>query len=392
MWRSIFDQSAKRHGLPGARWLALLVVALLATTAGAVDRVAATLNGKEQVLFGKVLVKAQDGGLLLKSADGQLWGLQPGEIGSLSSVAGEFKMHTAPELSKRLLEEIPGLQIHTTAHYVIGYNTSKVYAQWVGALYERLYQAFNNFWTRKGLKLHEPETPLVVLVFDGRDSYERFAKPELGESVKSIIGYYSLKTNRVVMYDLTGVESLRQPGDRRSNAAQINAMLSRPEAEAMVATIIHEATHQITFNNGLMQRFADLPLWICEGMAVYFEAPDLKSAQGWNIGAINRIRTGPYANYLQRRPTNSLLSLISDDKRFRDAEQATEAYAEAWALNYYLIKQNSDAYVKYLAVLSAKEPLIADDRDTRIKEFKAAFGADLNKFDADFVRATSKLK
>ena len=44
-----------------------------------------------------------------------------------------------------------------------------------------------------------------------------------------------------------------------------------------MATIVHEATHQIAFNCGMQQRYADIPLWLCEGMAVYFEAPDLAS-------------------------------------------------------------------------------------------------------------------
>ncbi len=164
-------------------------------------------------------------------------------------------------------------------------------------------------------------------------------------------------------------------------------MLARPEAEAMVATIIHEATHQIAFNCGLQTRFADIPLWVSEGIAVYFETPDLNNAKGWRtIGEVNRPRLERFRDYLSRRPTKSLLSLIVNDKRFRDPRQALDAYAEAWALNYFLIKQKPKEYLAYLGPLSAKHALISDPPETRIKQFKAAFGDDLDRLDAEFVK------
>jgi hypothetical protein len=191
-----------------------------------------------------------------------------------------------------LLGELPsGFDIHTTNHYLICYNTSREYAAWCGALFERLYKAFTNSWTRRGLKLHESEFPLVAIIFNTRESYTNYSRAELGKSAESIVGYYSLRSNRVTMYDLTGIESLRGAGDRRGSSAQINLVLSRPEAEQVVATIIHEATHQIAFNSGLQTRFADIPLWVSEGIAVYFETPDLQSSKGWrNVGAVKTSR------------------------------------------------------------------------------------------------------
>ena len=104
---------------------------------------------------------------------------------------------------------------------------------------------------RKGFDLEKPEFPLVAIVFADKASYTAHASKEVGEAVATIIGYYSQQTNRVTMYDLTGIEAQRQPGDRQSTAAQINAMLARPESERTVATIVHEATHQLAFNCGL---------------------------------------------------------------------------------------------------------------------------------------------
>ena len=139
---------------------------------------------------------------------------------------------------------------------------------------------------------------------------------------------------------------------------EINQMLSQPAAVPLVATIVHEATHQIAFNCGLQTRFADIPLWLCEGMAVYFEAPDLASTRGWRgIGRVNYPRLDTFHRNLPNWNDDSLEALLADDDRFRDPQTAVDAYADAWALNYYLIKYQPKAYADYLKTLAEKPPL-----------------------------------
>ncbi len=293
-----------------------------------------------------------------------------------------------------MLKDLPkGFATHQTHHYLICYNTSREYAMWCGALLERLYTGFTSFWTHKGLKLEEPEFPLVAIIFRDRDAYVAHARDEVGETAATIIGYYSLQSNRITMYDLTGADTVRGGGgQRRRNAAQIDALLAQPQAEPLVATIIHEATHQIAFNSGLQARFADIPLWISEGIAVYCETPDLQNSKGWDgIGAINRPRLERFREYLKHRPADSLSTLISDDDRLRNSDTALDAYAEAWALNYYLIRNHTKEYVAYLKLLSKKRQLLWDEPAERRKEFQAAFG-DLGKLDADFLRIIERLK
>lgn len=373
---------------------ALLLSAGIAAPLLAVDHIRLKRDGATQQVSGRVLVKAADGGLLVLAADGELWAVQPGELVSRQTDLEGFTPLAREALARQMLKQLPdGFEVHNTAHYLICYGTSKEYAVWCGSLFERLYRGFTNYWSRKGMKLHESEFPLVAVVFGDRDSYVRYSTPELKSGTDSIIGYYSLQTNRITMYDLTGVESLRAAGDRRGSAAQINAMLARPEAEPMVATIIHEATHQIAFNCGLQVRFADIPVWVSEGLAVYFETPDLQSPKGWrNIGAVNQPRLTQFRDYLARRPPNSLESLITEDKRMREVRGAVDAYAEAWALNYYLIRNHPKQYIAYIKMLSEKQQLLWDDPATRLKEFREAFGDDLSKLDADFLRQMQKVR
>ena len=239
---------------------------LLAQSSFALDHVSFYNTGKQHQVSGRILVEAQDGGLLLEGRDRIIWTIQPDEIISRRNDETEFIPLSKSELAKQLLSELPdGFRIHETANYLICYNTSKAYAQWCGSLYEQLHRAFYTFWKGKGIKLTE-SGPLVAVVFRDRASYRQYSQRELGDAVDSIIGFYSLTTNRITSYDLTGIESLRRPGDRTGTMKHISRMLVRPEAERTVATIIHEATHQLAFNSGLQTRFADNPLWLSEGL------------------------------------------------------------------------------------------------------------------------------
>jgi hypothetical protein len=369
---------------------ALLIAGLFAQAA---EHVTIHRDGAEQHLSGKIVVESQDGGLLLLSPDGSLWAIQPEEIARRKSDPAPFDLLDREGLARQMLDELPaGFETYDTAHFLICYNTSKAYAQWCGALYERLYRAFFSYWSQRGFELRDPEAPLVAIVFADRPGYLRYAKEELGAGAEAVIGYYNMRTNRVLMYDLTGVEGVTQRGDFPTSASRINSILSRPQAQRTVATIVHEATHQIAFNCGFQQRFADIPLWVSEGVAVYFETPDLSSTKGWRgIGGVNRDRLLQFRQSLARRPPDSLATLIANSQRFRNAATAPEAYAEAWALNYYLLRRRSEEYLAYLRELAQRTPLVNETDADRLAAFQAAFG-DLEKFDRDFVAYLREVK
>lgn len=352
----------------------------------AVDFVTILRNGTKSELEGRIEVEAQDGGVLLLTRDGVLWPLPKEEIAERGKDDKPFKPFTREELAKKLTSDLPGFKIHQTKHYVFCYNTSPAYAQWVGSLYERLFNAFYNYWKLRKFELHEPEFPLVALVFENQESYAQYSRKELGEATKSIIGYYSLQSNQVNMYDLTGIEELRIRGDRGS-AARINAILSQPAAERTVATIIHEATHQLAYNSGLEARFADNPFWVSEGIAIYFETPDLQSSKGWRgIGGVNRPNLFNFRKTLRDRPEDSLTTLLSDDKRFRNPATAADAYAESWALNYFLLRTREAKYIDYVRELARQPQLVEEGAEFRLAMFKKHFGNDLGELNTEFLR------
>jgi len=371
--------------------LSLFLACLFPAVGSSMIYVSFQRDDKDLHVTGELIVEASDGGVLVVANDGKLWAIQPDEIVRKDKDDKPFVGLTQAEVARRLAAEMPeGFEIYTTAHYVFCYNTSKPYAQWCGALYERLYVAFYNYWERRGFKLRQPLTPLVAIIYRDQADFARFSRDELGDAAESIIGYYSIETNRVSTFDLTGVGG--SGNARATKASEINRILSAPDALRTVATIIHEATHQLAHNSGMHERWGDIPLWVREGIAMYFETPDLGVSRGWRtIGAVNRPRLVQLREYAQRRPGNSLATLIADDSRLSDANTALDAYAETWALTYYLIRFRGKEYRDYLAMIAKKPALVEDTPETRLKEFQHFFG-DLNKLEAEFVRKIGSLR
>jgi len=361
----------------------LAMLALVALCGGVSPGGTRCAWGMEKVTFrhqdhslqveGKVLAEDRQGGVLLLGRDGRMWTIGADELLQRETTPEPFIPFSKEELGKRLLAELgPGFQLYSTKHYLICYNTSDAFARWTGAMFERLYRAFHTFWKRKRFQLHEPEFPLVALVFADRASFERYAREALGDAVKEVIGFYNQRTNRMVLVDLTGVAPQRR---RYMTSREIRRLLSRPGAERTVATVIHEATHQIAYNTGLQRRFSDVPVWVSEGLAMYFEVPDLKSSRGWRgLGKVNPVRARGFLQYFPKRPPDSLVQLMKDDKRFRDPQQMHHAYDEAWAWYFFLMKTRPQQMVQYHQLLAQKPVLRWDTPQKRLEEFTGIFG------------------
>lgn len=338
---------------------------------------------------GRVLVEAADGGILLEDRARRLWTIDGKNRKSLTDLQMPFLPLSAEELGNELLAEFgQGFEIVRTKHYVICTNAGTPYAEWCGDLLERLLTAFLTHWRGKPLLLEEPKTALPVVVFASAEEFAQFAVQDATPTTAQSKGYYSVRTNRIVLYDLTA-GSKAEPAKTRADVQRKIA------ASAFnVATVVHEATHQMAFNCGLHTRYADNPVWLTEGMAMYFETPDLSNRTGWRtIGQLNRGRLNQFKQSLaKRRSPGSLVTLISQDQRLTTAETAAEAYAEAWALTYFLIKKRRAQYEEYLFNLSQKKPLIWSKPEERLAEFRAAFGENLEELDQEFLRYFARLR
>jgi hypothetical protein len=345
-------------------------------------------------LNGNVLVEAADDSLLFQADDGRLWILKADQVVSRERSAAVVEPISQKEQLRRLEEELPGFRFHETDHFIIAYNTERAYAQWLGGLYEQLYRGFTGYWERKRkFKLDEPGFPLVVVVFASFEEYSAHVRRELGQDPGAMVAYYNLMTNRVTLYDLT--KGFQGGGSKPDNDRKIQEILANPNALPLVATVVHEGTHQLMFNMGMQTRLADTPLWVNEGLAMFFETPDLNNPKGWRtIGQVNHVRLLAFRENLPQRAVGgeSLRKLLIEDLEFRDPKLGLARYAEAWALNYFLLNKYSKEYVAYLEKLRGKLPLRTDEAETRVSEFESAIGKRLAELDEEFVEYMQKLR
>ena len=330
----------------------------------------------ERTIESRVLLEAQDGGLLLIGRDGRLWNVTPKQLRKRETTEEEFRPLSAEQLGEQLAREVAELGIKSptkvvvTKHYVICSTAGRVYAEWCGSLFERLHDAFHGYWKEAGLELHDTEFPLPAVVLKDRTEFAEFAAKHDRPDAAQAPGYFSEPTNRIILFDLTAGPNavpVKTAGDIRRKV----------EASAFnVATMIHEATHQIAFNSGMHTRYADNPRWLTEGMAMFFEVPDLDSRTGWKtIGRVNAPRLKDYRETVRSsRELLPMLELIRSDESFLKAEQSRAAYSESWALTYFLLKTRRDEAVNYLKSVQRNPRLIADAPDDRVRDFQTAFG------------------
>jgi hypothetical protein len=231
--------------------------------------------------------------------------------------------------------------------------------------FEDLYRSFQHYFTARSMNLRAPEFPLVAIVMKNSADLHRYAREEGLSLSPNVLGYYSHTTNRVVLYDQTS-----EGADWSENAD----------------TIIHEATHQAAFNTGVHSRFAQTPKWVAEGLATMFEAPGV-----WNClrhtrqaDRINRGRLASFRRYASRRRAGALAEIVASDRMFQSDTEG--AYAESWALTFYLAETQSAAWTRYLAKTAAYEPFQEATAQKRLADFRAAFGDHLGLVEARMLR------
>ena len=359
--------------------------------AAVAERVAVVVraDGGERALEGTVNIEAADGAMLLELDDQRLELLQGNEVHSRRTVDAPSTASTPREEGHRILAELPaGFDLLVTRHYVICFDTSRAYAQWSGALFEKLHDAFLNYWRKAGVEVEAPRRPLVVVIFSDRERYEAHAARDLGAAADRVVGYYNLMSNRVTTFDLTGSDQLaRRPTTSAARAGL--EILASPEAAGLVSTLVHEASHQMAFNCRMHRRLAPVPVWISEGVATFFETPD-PGGRGWKrIGGVNRPRLD---TFLAGYRAGVLDEIVRGDEPFRASEGAIDAYARAWALTAFLAQTRKGALVEYINAIGAKPPLSPDGPEERLRDFVAAFGVEPHELEQPLMKFLARWK
>jgi hypothetical protein len=311
--------------------------------------------------------------IYLLARDGALVNFRPGEAQDYHKSSPRFYSYTTSEIRERLYTEFgPEFDVTGTGHYLVVHPRGQQ-DKWAER-FERLYRSFYHYFQVREFKLQDPDYPLIAIVFRNRDDYRQYASRTGSGPGANTLGHYDDWTNRISLFDITS---------------------SNPEEEwsRNAETIIHEVTHQTAFNTGIHARFTGVPRWLCEGLATMFEARGVWDSASYQTtkDRINRDQLAAFQRYVaKRRKEGSLANLIAFDQMFTADEEG--AYAEAWALSFYLCETQPRRYSEYLARTAARPAFQKYAAEQRIADFQQIFGDNLKWFEIQFLRHMEGVK
>lgn len=354
-----------------------LLVAALLSAAGCASSAAAGepslgtialhLNG--ELLEGTPL-HWSDRQVALLARDGRLWSFPPSDAKDFRKASNSFHGYSAAEMRERLAKELgKKFEIIHTGHYLVAQPRDSK-QNWAPR-FEEMYRQFVHYFTIRGLNPREPEFPLTAIVQPTREEFQRYAAAEGSPMGAGYLGYYSARSNRVTLFDQQSTG-----GDAADN----------------FDTIVHEVTHQTAFNTGVHRRFAVVPRWLSEGLGTMFEARGVWNARNHpqRDERLNRGRLTAFQQRLSARPAGRTAELVASDRLF-DVDPAT-AYAEAWALSFYLAEKMPKKYGEFLALTAKRKPFVDYLSAERLKDFSTVFGTDLKLLEAQFLRFMHELR
>ncbi len=272
---------------------------------------------------------------LVKGVIAALSGLGSGSLVTGQEAKAPGRATDAEEIAKveKLARDARLGPRHSTRspHFLAVGDAPERYLRWVLDIMEPLGRAILVHFRGHDFKLEYPDQRLTVIALRDRESY---AALQGGAPAKDVYGHYDRETNRLVIFDVRPQKELAT-----EDAARVDLF-----------SLVHETAHLLSFNTGILNRQADVPVCVSEGLATYVELwrPKVKNA----IGGAN----GPRMEALQQAVDWIPISdLLADDTAF-EPKTAQLAYAESWLLVHYLLRAKSrqqQRFRQYLAELRA---------------------------------------
>jgi hypothetical protein len=131
---------------------------------------------------------------------------------------------------------------------------------------------------------------------------------------------------------------------------------------------------------------------VVEGLATMFEAPGVYDSRH-HTRREDRLNLARLADFRRVAPHHSaelLRSIVAGDELFRT--NAGAAYAEAWALTFFLAETRSGKWARYVARTAAYPPFTEVSAERRLADFTAVFGDDWRMLEARFLRFMAGLE
>jgi hypothetical protein len=295
--------------------------------------------------------------VFLLARDGRLWDFAPDQSRNFRKISSAFSSYSAAEMRAELDRELRGRLVVTgTGHYLVAHPPGKeAWAQ----RFEDLYRSCVHYFGLREMQVREPTFPLVAIVWGRREDFVRYAAQDGTQVRDDVLGFYSPKSNRVMLYD-------QDRGSQRRTFLENDA------------TIIHEATHQMAFNTGVHNRFSPTPMWLAEGLGTMFEASGVWDWRNHpdRRARVNRPRLAQFKAWLSHgRAKGDFAHLIGTDRKFQTNPSA--AYSEAWAWVFFLTETYPRKFSEYVRRVAARKDFEEYPQAQRMADFSSVFGSDL---------------
>lgn len=318
----------------------------------------------------------------------------------------------------------PNMKIAKSKHFILLYDTpDKVDKNDKGhkkprheerlELLERVYESFLLTFLSRGVDLEVPKERLEVVLFQQHADYLDFSR-RLSPELINTAGFYLPETNISFFFDQGTSETFeelkklnnelqdvkkdsikaRTAGTkhvvRLADTIQVLILVAQESQD--VEVVSHECTHQLAANTGLFPRHVNVPSWVHEGLAAYFESPNDGAWSG--IGAVNEKRLD-YYRALEPDREHSNIDFIVGDQIFDYAGSlgaTLHGYGQAWALTHFLMEKHFTEFMRYYKQLGEMPPDVNLSPDLLKTLFDNTFGSDRAALDGEWRSYMRSLK
>lgn len=309
--------------------------------------------------------------------DNQLKLLKPKD---LIPTSRPFAFIDKPELIARLKTEFPDFNVRSTNRFIYVYNSSEKFYTGTSRILETMYAPLFEYFKRMKLDVHDPDTPLVVLMFANDTEFQGYRRMPAG-----VVAYYNMLDNRVTMYE-------------HSRLSRVAPEIAMREA---ISTVAHEGVHQILNNIGVQQRLAPWPIWVGEGMAEYFAPTNVTSDVRWmGVGKVNELRlvslnrvmfaASGELEAMTKSIQGKQVARIGPNKIENEVDKVIAAlagaeglnatgYACTWGLTHFLAETRKKEFASFIVECSQLKPLTTLTSEERLALFTKHFGEDIEK-------------
>ena len=317
-----------------------------------------------------------------------------------------------------------GFKVLKSDHYMVFYNSNTEFARKRLGQFEKLYDEFYKYWEKKEFTLKTLPERMICLLFNSREDFQSYAQRTGGLAQAG--GYWSSQTNWTYFFntgksaDVLRVEEsiekqkkrikefeeqLKEPKYNHPDNKKILTEMKRDLkafetdfekriVDENLSITIHEATHQLCYNLGVLNLNYAAPSWLVEGLAVYFETGTPSGA--WlgpgrkNKEYISTIQKSYATNKII--PLEKFLTIM--EGFFSGGVDTHTGYALSWCFIYFLMRSNQyepklRAYIKELLVADPYKKYSSKEVMTLIEKhfgpmdaFKKAWENSLKNLDA----------